>query len=268
VRGLEVCRVLESLGVRSLLVVSEHARRFVRAIGSEIFVLSSSVIKELQNECQRFSGIVVDSFPLGIRGELLGFVERFRRSAFIARYRKGGIPQEELKDYSAIVAPYCEETDEWGGQISAARHAGLIIKQDRVKLSSPQNSQFIVFDTGGRCSSHFLSLLRRCATRAGLELHIKQEIPEWCAAQKILFIGAGYNTFYETCGQSADVRYVPLHRRWDDQHARVSRYGLGVLSPQELEVWLGSSARATGIEVIERQLAGDSGLREMLGEML
>jgi hypothetical protein len=268
-RALEICNTLEQIGKQCMVYVSPHAKGHAQASHSEPErIFSESDCLERLLKSTHLSGIVVDTFPKGFQGELQRFVSSIRTSLFVARYTSGGYRETEMLQYTHILSPYSEHTDEWEGSAERALYAGLIVKQRRIRLTSALDGRFVVFDTARRITEGLAAALQKASRLAGLQLQLYSHLPAKCSAQKFYVIGAGYNTFYETCGQAVDIRYLPLKRKWDDQHRRADRYGLAIVDPLHLLAWLKQPCAPHGIGEIESQVTEQSVLQRTLMEVL
>ncbi len=180
--------------------------------------------------------LVVDTFPQGWRGEIESrFLARFEQAYWIARYVKAmeAIPS----GFGRILSPYPEGKDEWDRRLVNAIPTGYLVDSSHWRLSSSGRC-FAVFDPEGRCNRQLLSAFSLAAHKTGLDFAYHRQLNQPLNTAKLLVVGAGYHTFYELLGQEVDVRFLPIHKRHDDQFRRVGLFGLGLTHLDQLLPWL------------------------------
>ena len=180
--------------------------------------------------------LVVDTFPHGWRGEIEPrFLARFEKTYWIARYTR---TIEDLgSGFTRILSPYPKGQDEWGDRLAHAIHVGYIIDASHWRLSGKGNC-FAVFDPEGRCTRQLLSAFSLSARKTGLDFAYHRRLDRPVDAAKLLVVGAGYHTFYELLGLEVDVRFLPIHKRHDDQFLRAGLFGLGLTHLDQLLPWM------------------------------
>lgn len=202
---------------------------------------------------------MVDTFPDGWMGRFPRDQQRglFRRRLLVARAVFGG--RKTLPgtgDFDGVGSPYAAGADEWQIELPGSRALGLILRPHAWRVA-PQPGLFQVVDPSGRCDAGVLRVFAKAAARAGRRVAYRRRYSDVLTGAKILFVGAGYHTFYEALREGADARFIPLPKRWDDQSARARRYGLAVSTPSALLEWLregespgrrGPAARDEGFE--------------------
>ncbi|BBL72611.1 hypothetical protein MoryE10_32170 [Methylogaea oryzae] len=194
--------------------------------------------------------IVVDTFPSGWRGELdASLLGRFQRRAWIARYGRGPAPGTTC--YDRVIAPYPAQRCEWGGELDDAAHAGYLIEAGPVAVDGDA-ADFTLLDPEGRCSPHLLQLFARLAQRAGLGWRHQRRLAPHQPARKLLVVGAGYHTFYELLGVGADLRFLPVHKRHDDQFRRADLFGLALNHLEQVLPWLAAPFRPVAEDTAPR----------------
>lgn len=180
--------------------------------------------------------LVVDTFPLGWRGEWdAASLDRFEHRILIARHGRD-LPGATTP-YHRVLPPYPEHRSEWEPAPTGARHAGYILDGGHLGLQ-PGADGCTVLDPEGRYDIRLAAVLARATRRAGLSLDYRRRVEPPGRCRKLLVIGAGYHLFYELVARGLDVRFVPVHKRHDDQTRRAARFGLALTEPEGLLAWL------------------------------
>ncbi|MBI5016712.1 MAG: hypothetical protein HZB55_14660 [Deltaproteobacteria bacterium] len=199
--------------------------------------------------------LVVDTFPDGWMGRFSRHRQRslFPRRVLVARAVFGGRePLPGTEDFDGLGVPYSAGADEWEVELPGAVALGFLLRRDPWR-NKRVPKRLVVVDPSGRCAGEPLEVFRKVAALAGYDVSYQIRYGRVVAGSKVLFVGAGYHTFYEAVRQGADARFVALPKRYDDQAARAKRYGLLVSTPPELLRWLreegaGPSCRPSGLD--------------------
>lgn len=194
--------------------------------------------------------IVVDTFPGGWRGELdEALLGRFERRIRIARYAQGLESRGEA--YHRVLAPYPSGCCEWAGGLEGAVHAGYFVDAGHVAVTTDA-PRFTVLGPDGRCNSHLLGVFAGLARRAGLQWRYRRRLISPLPARKLLAVGVGYHTFYELLGQGADLRFLPVRKRYDDQFRRAGLFGLDLSRLDQVLPWLAAPFRPVAEDTVPR----------------
>jgi len=190
--------------------------------------------------------IVVDTFAAGWRGDLdTRSLSRSDHRVLIARYTAS--PVAATVAYDRAVAPYPANRCEWQGTRPGLAHGGYLLDGSHLRIE-PCAGVFAVFDPERRCSPLLRAAFARAARRAGLTCRFHDSLARRIDARKLLVVGAGYHTFYETISRGVDVRFLPVRKRHDDQRRRAELFGLAVRSLDELPGWLAAGERPVAEE--------------------
>jgi UDP-N-acetylglucosamine--N-acetylmuramyl-(pentapeptide) pyrophosphoryl-undecaprenol N-acetylglucosamine transferase len=233
--------------------------------------------------------LLVDTFPRGSFGELLGALDLCRHTAFVyrpVRHEVASRPdfQAMLSLYDLILVP---ETDTKvlapAGATDRIVHVGPVLSRERweliprplarQRLGLAPDAKCIFVSAGGGGDRHAESQLhetvRALSEVEGIEivlgtgpLYRGRPFPgvtilpgcaaEWCLAFDAAVCAAGYNTFGELMFAGVPVAFLPQEKIADDQRARAQlavERGAGVL----LEP--GSDPRPAVLELLARPSA-------------
>jgi hypothetical protein len=161
--------------------------------------------------------LIVDTFEQGWSNELTeAWLNNFAERIFVARYRK-----------------------KWLEYPKTASCIGLLCRNTPFQFTAGTGN-FALIDTENRASKEFRKRLASILNSFALDLSIYSRIPSCLSAEKILIIGAGYNTFYELFKTKTDIRFLPLKKQHDDQKRRTRLYQKGVESFVDIYNWLDS----------------------------
>lgn len=182
-------------------------------------------------------GLIADTFPKGWRHELApGLLARFANRVWLARHsRSHGLA--DARGFHRLLSPYPADRCEWDGELPGCRHAGYIVDASHLNLHHARD-RFVLVDGEGRCNARLLELFRTAARRAGLQFDLQRQLHRPIGAAKLLVVGAGYHSVYECLGSPVDVRFLPIHKRHDDQPGRARRFGRALQSLDALLPWL------------------------------
>ena len=118
--------------------------------------------------------------------------------------------------------------------------------------------RFTIVDPDGRCSETLRGAFERIADAASFELNYVRTYSRTLSGSHFLAVGAGYNLFYEllhamnvlpqrtrsvSTGTPPEVRFIPIMKRWDDQHRRVRLFEMTARSLSGIADWLMTSDR-------------------------
>jgi hypothetical protein len=180
--------------------------------------------------------IVVDTFAAGWQGDLdARSLARFDQRVLIARYLSP--PIAAPVPYERVIAPYPAKRCEWQGKRRGLTHAGYLLDGSHLQIDSCAGV-FAVFDPESRCAPRLRAAFARAARRAGLVCRFYDSMVRRIQTRKLLVVGAGYHTFYETISRGVDVRFLPVKKRYDDQARRTQLFGLAIRTLDELPGWL------------------------------
>lgn len=183
--------------------------------------------------------LIVDTFPYGLYNEIIPTREfkLFNKTTLICRYSKDPKHIIGRQYYQNLLAPYAKETSEWE-VTRGLKHIGPITRKSNRSFKKNKNI-FTVIDSQRKIPSALLQKLNQHCNKLQVKFQYLTAIPNLIETEKLLFIGAGYNTFYETLQtKTMDIRYVPLSKKYDDQYKRVKLYNKGIHSLNELIYWL------------------------------
>lgn len=190
--------------------------------------------------------IVVDTFAAGWQGDLdAESLARFDDRVLIARYTAA--PLAAPLAYHRQIAPYPAERCEWQGTLAGLAHAGYLLDGSHLRIE-PCAGVFAVFDPDRRCAPPLRAAFTKAARRAGLACRFHDSLARRIQARKLLVVGAGYHTFYETISRGIDVRFLPVRKRHDDQARRTELFGLAIRSLDDLPGWLAADERPVAEE--------------------
>lgn len=229
-------RLLESGRHAVLLVRPGSDRHLPASPGTRLYTrsLSEPHLAGLRRRPPR--RILVDTFPRGWSNELdatsLGL---FERRVWIARYARG--LEEGRENYQHTLAPYPPARCEWTGRLKGAVHPGYLVDAGHLAVEGGA-AEFTVMDPEGRCNTRLQALFAGLARRAGLGWRYARRMTRPLPARKLLVVGAGYHTFYELLGLGADLRFLPVKKRHDDQFRRAALFGLELTRLDQVLPWL------------------------------
>ena len=186
----------------------------------------------------RAGRLIVDTFPNGWSDEISSqWLAQFRSRVFVARYRKDLNWAKVESQFDEIWLPYAESNNEWDNFPARAILIGPVAKPEPVKLLRSERD-FVLYDPEGRSSQLLRQRIAELTEQVGLKFAVATKLTDGLSVRKLLAIGAGYNTFFELSRSGIDVRFMPVEKRFDDQHRRLSRAGLAVDSLAQLQIWL------------------------------
>jgi predicted glycosyltransferase len=175
--------------------------------------------------------LIVDTFPRGRRGELTdGVLARFARRVLVRRYVRDLAIGDDASAYHRVWLPYARDACEWDGAM-AGTHVGPLVRALRI---APDER------CGARASLVVLGDLDRLPwpVRVAGARFVRAWTDAIPAADAYFVVGAGHNTVYELRRLGVRFAAYPLDRRYDDQHRRVARLGIGVWSPADLDAFV------------------------------
>ena len=238
VRGLCLQSLLREEGRESLVLVRDTAFGHPQLPAEG--VVQPYRGGSLQEFSSSFDCLLVDTFPQGWQEEfsdeaLLGFSERI----FLARYQKRFDWHLVRKFYQRILFPYPMQFSEWGDLAKTGEFCGHVLREKCCRWVH-ETDDLVLIDSGGRTSQQFHEVLRSlCRAQSRTFRIVDSYSPnDEIFGAKFLFVGAGYNTFYEVLRQNVDARFLPLLKRYDDQKRRVQMFRKGLFSLGELKDWL------------------------------
>ena len=246
--------------------------------------------------------LIVDTFPRGSFGELLGALDLCRRSAFV--YRPVRREVAERPDFQAmlplydlllvpekstpvIVPPKIEDRVVHVGPVLGRERWELIPRESaRQRLGVPANAKCVYVSAGGGGDRDAQERIERTvrALAADEALHVVvgagplyrgQPFPnvtllpgraaEWSLAFDAAVCAAGYNTFGELMFAGVPSAFFPQDKLADDQAARAQLAvdcGAGVMLEPDSD---GERIRATIAELVGRSGAREAA-RALVGE--
>lgn len=228
-RGALIGEVLAAAGHQVTLGITPGAERH----------LHTALPLRFESPCQQpgIDALVVDTFPQGFTGDLdAASLTRFRTRVLVARYRRDAV-RDEHTAYHRVWAPYPRELDEWPTPLADAVYTGWLARPTPVAVEST-DPDWVILDTGKRIGAPLRAVFERLAERVQRPLRWVYDLDVPLRAGKLLVVGAGYATVYELGRAAIDLRFMPLQRRWDDQHRRVRRLDRAVESLDALQAWL------------------------------
>lgn len=179
--------------------------------------------------------LVVDTFPLGHHEEIYpNQLSTFNSKKLIARYSKDlkHLPLHTL--YDDVLLPY-SEIDEWDSKITGTK-IGLLTRQEPCRIIN-DHSAYAIVDPSQKIPTHLVKKISDFCMNKGKELNYYPKFSNAILGEKVLVIGAGYNTFYELYGQSKHLRFFPLAKKYDDQFNRVDLHRCGIKNLSEILSW-------------------------------
>lgn len=191
-----------------------------------------------------YKGLITDTFPFGVQNELdESWILKFEERLLIERYIKKKKPARDGL-YSRVLRPYNRLNDEWAKNKSEAKdYAGLLVGHFPFEIVFKKDVLAVV-DFGCRLNLNFKKIVEKICDQTEFKSHFLCE-PQNIYGEKILVIGAGYNTFYELLLDypNHDIMFLPLRRRFDDQERRACLQKRAILSPRDLLVWMKSKKK-------------------------
>ncbi|MBI3562132.1 MAG: hypothetical protein HY080_10505 [Gammaproteobacteria bacterium] len=188
--------------------------------------------------------LVVDTFAKGWRGELSDPLLRcFDTRILVSRYARYTDWDWVNRHYDQVIFPYCTVSQEWRADELAelhipTRHSGLMVRDLAVSVNT-ETSTLTVLDPEKRLTPSSLAQLTRFAQKNEFTMVLIHEFSNQLdLSPKTVVIGAGYNLFYELLLSPADVRFLPVNKRYDDQARRCRNWQLAVADWDELQHWL------------------------------
>ena len=189
--------------------------------------------------------IIVDTFPGGWQNELSEtFLKRFEQRIFLARYRRGLSWTEVSRLYDSVILPYESREDEWGELPVPAKSVGFLLRENAPAWTEDGESLLLI-DPERRCGERFLNLVQKISARCSRPFRLIHDSSEELRAGKFLFIGAGYNTFYEVLRRKIDACFLPVQKRYDDQAHRARRWGVELESLPALAQWMAAPVQVS-----------------------
>ena len=241
-RGAALQRILVSRGHRVRLLVTRASAAHVQPMQHELATLDYRPLADLRHE---HDTLIVDTFPRGWSREIDDAVlARFSHRVLLARYNSDPAFPEGATRYDRLLLPYPALHDEWCVTFPRAAHTGWLVRDAPMHIV-PEGDTVVVFDPGQRVPPSLLEKLERFLRSRDLRLVRLVRTVEKIAARKFLCVGAGYNTVYELAHSAADLRFLPLARRWDDQARRVTRLSRNAGTLSDLLAWITAPLSAT-----------------------
>lgn len=241
-RGWLLQRVMAARGLAALLIVRPGSDRYLPSgPGPRLHGFSIDESGFPAGAWGSPRRIVVDTFAAGWRGDLdARTLDRFEHRVLIARFMTS--PPVPPVAYHRVIAPYPAKRCEWQGTRSDMEHAGYLLDGSHARIDRCAGV-FAILDPERRCSARLRSAFARSGRRAGLACRFHESLGHRIQARKLLVVGAGYHTFYETISRGVDVRFLPVKKRHDDQARRTALFGLTLRKLDDLPEWLFASER-------------------------
>lgn len=243
-RGATLQRLLVEQGHRVRLLIAPESAEHLSADHAQTDVVSGSLGDALDRD---FDTLIVDSFPRGWSDEIdEAVLDRFTHRVLVSRYNRDPRFLDDSARFDVLLNPYPAHLDEWSVPLPRARHTGWLVRPAPMRIV-PEGDALVVFDPGARAPSTLLMRLASYAKTHGLRLRHLRRAERDVDAAKFLCIGAGYNTVYELAHTAADLRFVPLARRYDDQARRVARLDRSAGTLADVMSWIATPTRARPI---------------------
>jgi hypothetical protein len=191
--------------------------------------------------------LVVDTFPCGLDGSITPAVTaRFAKASLVARYARTTDWQEAAERYHEVLDPYPEGRSEWPERPAHpnVRSIGWVLHPEPLTIRR-EPKLLTVLDPGSRLDTERREAVVRTAKEAGYRVQMLADHTRRFSADRVLTIGAGYQSVYELVASGVDFRAVPLSRRHDDQVRRVELLRRGMAGTEELARWLAGAAPST-----------------------
>lgn len=245
VRGARLGAALSQLGVRSTLLVADHALAWAQGVAPRVVGLAAPdpgapaearrlalrrAVEGALDESQA-EVLVVDTFPGGILGEL-GPLPEVKRSVFMSRLRSTD------RAFYASCAGFDLVVDlepNLGWFRERALGLGPVVRRLEPALAEVDVA-IVVSEPSQRAA------LSRLGGRLGAlrTVYITPSSGLRSSYSARLVIGpCGYNLCYELAAAGIWHVAIPAKRAYDDQRLRAAQLGLSVSSPEALErrVW-------------------------------
>lgn len=200
--------------------------------------------------------LVVDTFAKGWQGELPSqLFQQFEKRILVSRYSRDQDWSWVNRHYDQVLFPYCSISQEWRAEelrelALPSRHCGLMVRNLEVTVIDDIYTLTVV-DPEKRLTRSSATQLTGIAQDNGFRLSTVHHFDDCLALSvKTLVVGAGYNLFYELLLSSADVRFLPVNKRYDDQARRCRNWQLGIGDWDAMQQWLRAPSQkeeATGI---------------------
>jgi hypothetical protein len=188
--------------------------------------------------------LVVDTFAKGWQGELSdALFHRFDKRILVSRYARYTDWDWVNRHYDQVIFPYCAVSQEWRADELTelripARNSGLMVRDLAVSVNN-DTSTLTVLDPEKRLTPSSLTQLTQFARKNEFNISLIHEFSNQLElSPKTLVVGAGYNLFYELLLSPADVRFLPVNKRCDDQARRCQNWQLAVANWDDLQHWL------------------------------
>lgn len=188
--------------------------------------------------------LVVDTFAKGWQGELSDkLFQCFDKRILVSRYARYMDWDWVNRHYDQVIFPYCDLSQEWRADELTElripiRHSGLMVRNLAVSVNSDTNT-LTVLDSEKRLTTSSISQLTQFACKNEFNISLIHEFSNQLdLSPKTVVVGAGYNLFYELLFSAADVRFLPVNKRYDDQARRCQNWQLAIADWDELHCWL------------------------------
>lgn len=200
--------------------------------------------------------LVVDTFAKGWQGELSSqLFQHFEKCILVSRYTRYRDWSWVNRHYDQVLFPYCGISQEWRAdelrELNVpSQYCGLMVRKLKVAVSD-DICVLTLLDPEKRLTRSSTTQLTEVARNNGFQLRTVHHFGNYLKlGVKTLVIGAGYNLFYELLLSSADARFLPVNKRYDDQARRCQNWQLGIGNWDALQQWLRATSRtekASGI---------------------
>lgn len=246
VRGSVIAANLAACGYRVRVLirpVESTSLRRIPPFGGGIEYIEASAERAAAE--LRIGGplLVVDTFPFGWSFEIgRELLQRFSKRLLVARYNRELNWDHAATLYTNLVAPYSPTHDEWETPPQALTRCGLLLRGGTQEWES-SGEDVLVIDPEQRLNAGIFRKLVAAAGRAGRRLRYQTNFESSNRAGKFLFVGAGYNSFYEALRRPIDAQFIAVDKRYDDQHARASRCGRRIGAFSEFNRWVSADVR-------------------------
>ena len=236
-RAFVLAESLETLGYGITIVLSPNLKDFFSPK-----IKNKTLLFERWNSLNlKFSDyqlVIVDTFPRGTQQEIqLSDLLKIEKRILITRINTETQWEKQAAVFSDYWSPYPDEYKEWTHAFSdKEKSLGWVVGPS---FSFEKGKALLIVDPRQLLPSFLRKRFAHLCKRSNLDCEIEENlIPEKkYSAKKILWVGAGYNSIYEHVGGAADIKFIPLKRRFDNQFSRAKKWNCD-FDPQFFVDWI------------------------------
>jgi hypothetical protein len=240
VRGSLLHHVLLKKNIRSVLVMrTDSCPKGYQIWGPSIEIADGKLPDFISGHT-----LIMDTFPNGWRNGLAidEQLYRFSRRILVARAVGNGVtPLWGTETFDEILVPYPSGLSEWKCAFPRSSPIGFTTRAID-KNNRMDDKTVAVVDFGDCIRPQFKAVLEKCAdlSRTNISIFDSTSYAMFSALRfrKCLYIGAGYNTFYESLRMAEDALFLPLSRQFDNQFSRAKKWSKLADSPDAILSWL------------------------------